>query len=65
MSQMDAFLLKPEEAAKVLGLGRSKLYELIQTGQIPSLRVGRARRIPVEALRRWVDKQLEAAEGSR
>ena len=44
--------VKPEEAAKMLGIGRSLIYEMIKTGEIPAVRLG-ARRllVPVEALR--------------
>lgn len=43
--------VKPEEAAKMLGIGRSLIYEMIKTGEIPAVRLG-ARRllVPVEAL---------------
>lgn len=36
-----------EEAAKLLGIGRSTAYELIHTGDIPSLRLGRRLVVPV------------------
>jgi excisionase family DNA binding protein len=40
-----------EQAAKLLGIGRSTAYELVHTGDIPSLRLGRRIVIPVERLR--------------
>ena len=48
-------LLKVEAAAKLLSLGRSKMYELIAAGDVPSVRVGRSVRVPMTALRQWVD----------
>ena len=48
--EMGKLLLTPVEAASALGIGRSKLYELIQTGQLPSVRIGTCRRVPTEAL---------------
>jgi excisionase family DNA binding protein len=36
-------------------LGRTRTYELIRSGQIPVIRLGRSVRIPREALRRWID----------
>lgn len=51
---MERILLRPAEAADVLGLGRSKVYELIASGELPSIRIGKSVRIPVEALRQWV-----------
>jgi excisionase family DNA binding protein len=55
---MERMLLKPTEAAEVIGLGRSKTYELISKGLIPSVRIGKSVRIPVAALRNWVEQQL-------
>jgi excisionase family DNA binding protein len=51
---MDRLLLTPIEAARVLGIGRSKFYELLTTGAVESVQIGRARRVPAEALRRYV-----------
>ena len=57
---MEQLLLKPEEASRVLAIGRSKVYELLASGALESIAIGRSRRIPAEALRRWVDRQREA-----
>jgi excisionase family DNA binding protein len=54
---MDKLLLRPDEAAELLGLGRSKLYALLKSGALPSVRLGGAVRVPAEALRRWVAQQ--------
>ena len=43
-------LLTPTEAAIALGIGRSKLYELMQVGVVESIRIGSCRRIPADAL---------------
>lgn len=52
-------LLTPEAAAERLSCGRSTVYELIQLGQIESIRIGRSRRIPVAALERFIEAQRE------
>jgi excisionase family DNA binding protein len=62
---MDKGLLKIEDAARVLSLGRSKTYQLVMEGQIPSIHIGRSRRIPAAALERWIDEQAQAAEDGR
>ena len=46
----DPILLTPTEAARALGIGRSKLYELLQTGVLESIHIGACRRIPTDAL---------------
>jgi excisionase family DNA binding protein len=45
-------LLTPEEAATVLRIGRTRLYQLLATGDLPSIKLGGSRRIAVAALER-------------
>lgn len=52
-------LLTTEEAARALSVGRTKIYELIQKGQLHSLKLGGHRRIPVSALEDFVNRCLE------
>jgi excisionase family DNA binding protein len=47
---VDKVLLTPIEAATALGIGRSKVYELLQSGQLQSVHIGRCRRVPAEAV---------------
>jgi excisionase family DNA binding protein len=49
-------LLTPEEVAQRLGISRSKVFELFHEG-LPSLRIGRCRRVDVERLREWLAAQ--------
>ena len=51
---MEQLLLRVYEAAKVIGMGRSKTYELVAAGVLPSVRVGRSLRVPAEAVREFV-----------
>ena len=50
-------LLRVPEVAKALGLGRTKVYELIAAGELPVIRLGRAVRVSVTALQKWVEEQ--------
>ena len=59
---MDKLLLRPVEAADAIGIGRSKIYELLASGELPSIRVGCSVRVPVDALRAWIARQLEAGQ---
>jgi excisionase family DNA binding protein len=56
-------LLSPEETCEVLGVKRSTLFKMIEAREIPSIKVGRLRRIPVEGIRQWVQKQVEEQTG--
>ena len=48
-------LLTVEEAAQRLAIGRSLMYKLLASGRITSIRIGRLRRVPCEALTDFVD----------
>lgn len=61
----EPLLLRVEEAAKLLQLGRNKVYELAAAGEIPSLHIGRQLRIPTEGLREWIRRQAVSAERAR
>lgn len=43
-------LVSVTAAAVFLGLGKSKLYELMDAGELPYVKLGKARRIPKRAL---------------
>jgi len=50
----DPRLLTVRQAAQVLGLGRSTVYELIAAGELETVSIGRSRRVPLDALRAFV-----------
>jgi excisionase family DNA binding protein len=51
-------LLRPVEAAKVLGISRSKVFELLAGRELPSVRIGRSTRIPRAQLEEWIQAQV-------
>lgn len=53
---MNQLLFTPKEAASALGIGRSKLYELLQAGELQSVHIGTCRRVPADALARYVER---------
>lgn len=50
-------LLKVEEAAGFLRIGRTKVYGLMARGELPVIRIGRAVRIPRRGLLHWIETQ--------
>jgi len=58
---MEKLLLRVEEAADQLGVGRTLLYAKVLSGEIESVKVNRARRIPVSSLAAYVEKLREEA----
>ena len=51
------------EVAELLGLGRSKLYSYVQSGQLRSIKVGRRRKVPADAVSEFI-KSLEEDSAS-
>lgn len=46
----------PAEAARLAGIGRTRLYEAIASGELPSLKLGSRRLIKLDALEAWLDR---------
>lgn len=57
--QSAKLLLTPEEAAAVLSVSRTKVYELMARGQLFSVRIGASRRIPRVALETFVSRLVQ------
>jgi excisionase family DNA binding protein len=57
-------LLTAEQAARRLSIGRTKMFELLKSGEVMSVQIGRLRRIPIQALAAYaaglVDQQHAA-----
>jgi excisionase family DNA binding protein len=51
-------LLTPEEAGESLGIGRTKVYALIKTGELQSVQIGRLRRIPTTAVHKYAARLI-------
>ncbi|MFD5069984.1 helix-turn-helix domain-containing protein [Streptomyces sp. NPDC058369] len=49
------------EVMEALHLSRFKVYDLIRSRELKSITIGRCRRVPAEALRTFIDNQLEEA----
>ncbi|GAA3801749.1 hypothetical protein GCM10022226_21970 [Sphaerisporangium flaviroseum] len=59
-------LYRIPDAMKVLGLGRSVIYELIRSNRLRAVRQGRARLIPAAAIREYVALlEAEAQEAAK
>ena len=53
---MTKLLLTPTEAADLLGVSRSTIYDLLNSGDLESVHIGRARRIPSASLHAFVNR---------
>lgn len=54
-----------QQAADQLGIGKTKIYELLDRGEIRSLRIGTARRIPRAAVAEFVFRHLGDMDPTR
>ena len=56
---MNRMLYPINDAVEVLGIGRSTLYELIATGEIQTVKIGRRTLIAHDELERYVTRLIE------
>ena len=54
---MEKLLVSILDAAELLSVGRTSIYELIRSGQLQTRKMGRRRLITATSLRRLVDGQ--------
>lgn len=52
-------VLRVEDLADILSIGRNTAYDLVHSGQIRSIKIGRCYRIPRDALAEFLIKSLE------
>ena len=53
----DKLLLSPDEVASALGIGRSTCWKLLMSGDIPSIKIGKRRKVRREVLEQWLVDQ--------
>lgn len=55
MDDLKQIAVNVTQAARMIGVSRPKLYQLMQEDGFPVVRFGRCVRIPVEPFRTWVN----------
>jgi excisionase family DNA binding protein len=50
----EKLLLLPEEVAEIIGVGRTKVYELMGSGLLRSVKIGGSRRVPRVAVDEFI-----------
>ena len=53
-ASMEPIAVSPNEAARLAGLGRTKIYAALAAGHLTSIKIGKRRLIAVDALRAWL-----------
>lgn len=54
-NDIERLAYKPIEAAELLGVSRSRLFQLLRSGELESVRYGRTRLIPRSSLERFLN----------
>lgn len=57
--QLSPLLVRIEDAARMLGLGRTTVNKMIAVGELPVVRYGAARRISMAALKVWIEEHTQ------
>ena len=52
-------LLRIKEVAETLAVSSITVYRMCETGQLPSITLGRARRVPESALVDWIARNIK------
>ena len=63
-AHVESLLYTPAEAARALKMSRSKVYQMIRAGEIPSVKIGDSRRVPVNELNAWISARTRGGDGS-
>jgi hypothetical protein len=63
LSDYERLVVGPGRAAHMLDCGNTRLYELINSGELDSYLDGRARKITVESIRALIARRLESTKG--
>tara|TARA_Y100000310_G_C20004888_1_gene500216 strand:+ start:165 stop:347 length:183 start_codon:yes stop_codon:yes gene_type:complete len=52
---MEPLLLGLKEASELLGIGKATVRDLVRSGELPHIRIGKRILIPVTALKLWAE----------
>ena len=53
-------LLGINDITKLLGIGRNSAYKLINSGELPSIRLGRKRRVRLSDINEYINDKFES-----
>ncbi len=54
VASLQPIAVSPNEAARLIGIGRTTLYAALAAGALRSAKIGKRRLITIEALRQWL-----------
>lgn len=62
---VEPICVKVNDAARMIGVGRTKLYELISNGELETVKIGKATRITTASLHKFVSAKLRYSPDHR
>ena len=62
LSAAAPIVVRPRQACDMLSVGLTRLYELMNNGELKSFKDGKSRKITVASIRAYVDRRLRAAQ---
>ena len=54
---VEPICVRINDAARMIGVGRTKLYELISSGELETVKIGKATRVTTASLHGLIDRQ--------
>ncbi|RPF72462.1 helix-turn-helix domain-containing protein [Aurantiacibacter spongiae] len=60
---VEPICVRVNDAARMIGIGRTKLYELIASGEIETLKIGRATRVTTASLHAFARRYSQSEIG--
>jgi excisionase family DNA binding protein len=54
-------LLSIPEVARILSIGRTKVYDLIKRDGLPTVKIGSSHRVSATSLKTWIEQREQAA----
>ena len=64
-TDLEPLVVAPRTACTLLGISNTRLYAILGSGELESYHDGRARRIPLAAIRKYIAQRLAARTGKR
>lgn len=55
---VEPICVRVNDAARMIGVGRTKLYQLIATGELETVKIGKATRVTTASLQKLVELRV-------
>lgn len=63
-TDVEVLVVRPKRACEVLSIGQTRLFELLNNGELESFKAGGGRWITVESIKNYVARQIERSRAA-